>query len=174
MLTGPLWSWITNQLLPTAHMSACKSYSTLGMLLTMDVWVAIICTLLRGINWMSLSSLDWLSPVYNPDHQVSSPLCLVLFSFLSRADFFLLLALGFSSANKLSFQLLSVFASSMATLASKALLLSGVFLPLMSPAFFQSLNSCWHCAINAKPYSSVDYFFSVSFLQHTKNRPVKC
>ena len=42
-------------------------------------------------------------------------------SLLSRAGLFLLIGLGFSSASKLSWLLLSVFASNMATLATKVL-----------------------------------------------------
>ena len=88
----------------------------------------------------------------------------MLSAFLSRAESFLMLALGFSSANKLSLLLFSVFASSTATLASKALLLSGVFLTLMSPAFFQSSNSCWCCdIIKIVSYSSLEYFFNSIF-----------
>ena len=71
--------------------------------------------------------------------------------------------MGFTSANKLSLLLFSDFASSMATLASKALLLSGVFLPFMSPALFLSSYNYWHCATDIESYSSLEYFFNSIF-----------
>ena len=72
----------------------------------------------------------------------------VLHPFLSMAGLFLLLALGFSSANNCSLLLLSVFTLSMAILASKASSLSWAFLPLMSPAFFWSSYNCYCCAMD--------------------------
>ena len=66
---------------------------------------------------------------------------LLNYSKLSVLDFecsaliFLLLSWGFSSRNKLLLLLIFVFPTSMATLVFKALLLSGVVLPFMSPVF---------------------------------------
>ena len=59
-----------------------------------------------------------------PSQQVSAWLCLVLFSFLSRAVLFPLLASGILYANKVSSLMLYVFTSFAASLASKALLIS--------------------------------------------------
>ena len=59
--------------------------------------------------------------------------------------------------------LLLVFASSMATAASKVLLLSGVFLPFISLAFFQSSYNCWCSAIDIELYSFLEYFFNFIF-----------
>ena len=70
---------------------------------------------------------------------------------------------GISSANNLLSLLLSVFESSMATLAYKALLLSGVFLPFMRVAFFLNSYSCWHCAIIIESHCSLEYFFNLFF-----------
>ena len=50
----------------------------------------------------------------------------------------------------------------MATLASKALLLSGVFLPFTSLDFFESSYNCWCWAANIVSYSSYEYFFNSS------------
>ena len=97
------------------------------------------------------------------NHQVSVWLCLVLPPFISNNGLFLLLALGFSYANKLSLLLLSVFAFSMASLASKALMLSGVFLPFMVMAFFWSSYNFWCFAIDIESYSSLQYFFNSIF-----------
>ena len=52
-----------------------------------------------------------------------------------------------ASTNRLSLVLFFVFASSMVTLAFKALLLYRVFLPFVSPAFFWSSYKCWHLVI---------------------------
>ena len=71
--------------------------------------------------------------------------------------------MSISSANKLSLLLLSIFASSTATVAFKALLVSGVFLPFMSPAFFQSSFTCCCYAINIESYSFLEYFFNSIF-----------
>ena len=76
---------------------------------------------------------------------------------------FLLLAFGFSFVNKLSLLQLSLFASSIATLAYRALLLSGVFLPFRSPALHLSSYNCCHCAFNIESYSSLEYFFNSIF-----------
>ena len=86
-----------------------------------------------------------------------------MFSFLPRAGLFLLLALGFSTTNKLSLLLSSGFTSSAATLASKAVLFYQVFLPFLSPAFFWSSYNCWCCATNIEHYSSGEYFFNSIF-----------
>ena len=118
---------------------------------------------LRGFIWLFLSTLCWLSNFNGPNHQASSRLFLVLFPFLSRAGLFLLLAVGLTSANKLSLLLYSDFASSMATLASEALLLSGVFLPFMGLALFWSWYNCWSCATDIESYSSLEYFFNSTF-----------
>ena len=101
---------MTQQLSPIIHVSACESNS-------------IHCNMdeSQKLN----SSLGWLSPFNGSNHQVSAWFCLVLLPFLSRARLFLLLALGFSSVNKLLSLLLSIFASIMATLDFKALLLWG-------------------------------------------------
>ena len=65
-------------------------------------------------------------------------------------------------SNKTSL-LLSCYASSMATLASKALLFSWVFLPLRRPSLCQrSYNHCFF-AINIEFYSSLEYFFNSIF-----------
>ena len=119
---------------------------------------------LRGFINLSDITLGWLSPFDGPNHQVSAWYCLVPLPFLSRAGLLLLLALGLSiSANKLSLLLFSDFASSMATLAYKALLLSWVFLPFMSPALFRSSYNCWCCATNIESYSSCEYFLNSIF-----------
>ena len=102
-------------------------------------------------------------PFDGPNHQLSAWICLLPLPFQSRAGLFLLLALGIFSANKLSLLLLSVFASSMATLASKALLLSEVFLPFRNPTLSWSSCNCCHCAINMKSYFFLEYFFNLIF-----------
>ena len=59
--------------------------------------------------------------------------------------------------------LLSIFTSSMAIVASNALLLSWLFLPLISPAFLHSSYNCWCCAIDIESYFSLEYFFNSIF-----------
>ena len=141
-------------------MSACDYNATLGLLLATNAWATVTRTVLKGFRWLSLSLLGLLSPFDRPGHQVSAWLCLVQFPFLLRTELFLL-TLSFSSANKLSLLLLFVFTSSMATLASKALLLSWVFLPFISPAFFLNSHNCWCCAIDIESYFSLEYFNTV-------------
>ena len=102
-------------------------------------------------------------PFNGSKYQVFASLCQVSLPFLSRDGLFLLLTLGFSSANKLSLLLFSVFVSSAATLSSKALPLSVVYLHFMSPAFLQSLYNCCCWAINIKSYSSLEYLFKLIF-----------
>ena len=74
------------------------------------------------------------------------------------------ISFGLFIGDKLSLLLFSVFTFSVATLNSKALVLSIVFLPSMSPAFFQSLYNCWHDAIDIELYSSLEHFFDLIFL----------
>ena len=92
-------------------------------------------------------------PFDGPDHQLSAWLCLVFLLSLSRAGLFLFFALGISSANKLYLLLLSVFGSIIATVVSKALLLSEFYFPSMSMVFFQSFD--------IKSFSSLEYFFNL-------------
>ena len=93
-------------------MSACESSATLGLLLASEAWTTITQTVLRVWIFLFLSTLGWLSPFDGPNHQISEWYCLVLFPFLLRTGLFLLLVLGFLSANKLSLLLFSVFAVS--------------------------------------------------------------
>ena len=72
----------------------------------------------------SLSSLSSLSSLDSPDHQLLGWVYLVQLPFLSEAELFLLLLLGFSNANKLPPLLLFVAVSSMAYMASNFSLLS--------------------------------------------------
>ena len=127
-------------------MSACESNSTL-LLLATEEWTTITWAVLKSLTWLSLSTLDRPSPFNDPDSQAPVWICLVLLPFLPRAGLVLLLALGFSSTNKLSLWLFSVFASRTATLASKALLLSGVFFPIISP------DSCAHTTAGALSFT---------------------
>ena len=114
-----------------------------------------------GLTKILLSTLSQLPPFHSPDIKYLQALSSdVLLSV--KCGLLLLLALSFSSANKLSLILLSVIASSAINLASKSLLLSWVFFPLMSLAVFQSSYSCWHCAINIE-YFSLEYFFNSIF-----------
>ena len=76
---------------------------------------------------------------------------------------FVLLALGFSSANKLLLILSTSFESRVAYLVSKALLLSVVLLPFKSLALHWSKYNCCCCAVNIEPYSSLEYFFNSIF-----------
>ena len=90
-------------------------------------------------------------PINGLNHQVAAWLCVVLLPFLSMTWLLLLLALGLSSLNMLSLLLLSVFTSSMATLASKALILSGI-LPIFQSGFLLEFIQllalcCWHWVI---------------------------
>ena len=66
--------------------------------------------------------------------------------------------------DKLSSLLLSVFASSKANLASKVLLLSGVFLPFMSPALHWSSYNCYCYAVDMESYFSQRYCIESIFL----------
>ena len=136
-------------------MSACSSNSTLRLLLLTEIWAAITQMILRCLMNLSFSTLGWPFTFDGPDHQMSAPLLLLLVLFLSLVWLFLLL----SSHCYLFF----VFASRTATVASKALLLSGFFLPFMSPIFFWSSYNCWHCAVDIESYSSLEYFFNSIF-----------
>ena len=127
---------MNEQLSPTTHASASESSSALGLLPATEAWATMTWMVLIVLINLSFSLLGQLSPFSGSNHQVSAWLWLVLFCFLSKAGLFLLLAFGFLSGNKLSSLLLSVLTFGLTTLASKALLLFGVFLPFMSPAFY--------------------------------------
>ena len=88
----------------------------------------------------SFTSLGWLWTFNEPNDKLIVKLCLYPLPIMSRSQLFLLLVLRFSSANKLSLLLLSVLASSLATKASKATPLSGVFF-LKQPNL---MYSCCH------------------------------
>ena len=131
-----------------------ESNSTLGSLLaTKEV---------RGLMTLLLSSLGWLSPFNGPDHQLSSWLCLMPLSFLSRSGLFLLFALGFLSVNKLSLLKLFVLTSSADTLASKPYSFWSL-LSLRSTVLCQSSYYCCHCTINIESYFFLEYSFNSIF-----------
>ena len=111
---------MTKQLSPTTHVSPCEYNSTLCLLLATDAWATITGRVGRGFINLCFSTLGWLSPFNCPDHQVSVWFCLILLPFLSRAALFLLLALGFSSFNKISSLLFSVFTSCASTITYKS------------------------------------------------------
>ena len=148
---------MTIQLSPTTHVSACESNSILDLLLATEA-CTVTQMVVRGSIKLFFSSLDWLSPFDSPDHHATAWLCLVLLPFFVKGWI-----LGFSSRNKLSLLLCSVFASSVATLASKALLLSGVFFFFKSPALYQSSFNCCCSVVDIGSYSSLEHFLNSIF-----------
>ena len=151
ILTGQLWSYMTEQLLKTTHLSACESNSILGLLPENTAWDTVAQTVVRGLIDLIFSSLADCSFLMTPtiNHWVGSVWC--YFPFCQGMDHFCI-RFAFLSGNKLSSLLLSVFASSMVTQATNFLLVSWLFLPLRSSALCHSSYRCCLCAVNILSY----------------------